>query len=197
MWCSEDTAANLWATMGHTSSLGDVWGTHAMSSPASHEMCSREGLVHLWPETVACSQLHLCPSCPVSSIGLSATSACWWVIWGWGTRACTHVVAHLGNQGIKQLQVGGQHSSNKSWRKVVEVLNRAWIFWGLTIEVTKGEHSCCLCWHLFPCFPWGFLLVSLNTISPCQHIPMISFLVSARQECSSENIFPICKEKAI
>lgn len=35
-------------------------------------------------------------------------------------------------------------------KKMVEDLVRAQIFLGLPIDVGKGGHSCCLCWHLLP-----------------------------------------------
>lgn len=55
VWDSEDRAASLWATRGHTAFVGGVWGTCAMFFPAaSHQVCSGEGLAHLWPETVVC-----------------------------------------------------------------------------------------------------------------------------------------------
>lgn len=97
-----------------------------------------------------------------------------------------------------KLEVGCQHSSNGSWGNMVKNLDRWQTFLGFTFEVAKGGHSCCLCQHLLPCvYPETLSWPLLAPVVPCQHIPVIPVLVYARKKYSSENVFPISKEKTI
>lgn len=180
VWVSEDTASNL-----YTSTAEGVWGKHTLPSPpASYQMCSREGLSsHLWPEPVGCPQLDVCPSHPVWVTGPSVTSASRWVTGGWGSHACGHMVAHLGDWGMgAAVQTDPK---KKDGRRPGQ---------GTNLSGTShwcGQRRALLLFMLASAslyLPWDIILTSPTTGSPCQHIPMISFLVSVRQKKKKKKV---------
>lgn len=166
--------------MGHTATSG-VWGTPFLSSNISSDVLqkrsstamTRDSCVSPWTagHVSVISSLGYRTDCRVNNLtGDQRRDLCLWpcsCTWGRGGSWTWVSIASTVQMGLEE--------------KIVEDPNRWQTFLGLTFEVAKWGHSCCLCQHPqvsceMPSWP------ILAPVLPCQHIPMIPFLVSVRHK---------------